>query len=180
MYCNHCGAPMAVDQAVCTACGKSTVETRVAYAARSRVAGHVHLLAVLWMVHGVFWAIATVVMFVIAAVTAGIATGTLPPHRPGPGDAVAPVLFIVLGVSFAGVTIANFIAGLGLLRLRPWARTMALVMAFIALLNMPFGTALGIYTLFVLLPTAAADQYDIMSRNAALYSPAAARTQAPS
>jgi hypothetical protein len=35
----------------------------------------------------------------------------------------------------------------------------ALVMAFLNLLNFPFGTALGVYTLFVLLPDAAGDEY---------------------
>ena len=37
-------------------------------------------------------------------------------------------------------------------------------MAFIALIHPPLGTALGVYTLFVLLPDAAGDEYRRMSQ----------------
>jgi len=45
---------------------------------------------------------------------------------------------------------AGFFAGWGLLQREEWARTVALVVGFLALLNVPIGTALGIYTLWVL------------------------------
>jgi hypothetical protein len=45
------------------------------------------------------------------------------------------------------------VAGWGLLERRPWARTLAIVVAIIALLNPILGTILGIYTLWVLLPS---------------------------
>jgi len=43
-------------------------------------------------------------------------------------------------------------AGWGLLQRAPWARLLALILAFLALFNVPFGTAIGVYTLWVLLP----------------------------
>jgi len=45
----------------------------------------------------------------------------------------------------------GIIAGIGLLKLYPWARMLALVLGFVQLLNIPFGTVLGIYTLWVLM-----------------------------
>jgi len=40
-----------------------------------------------------------------------------------------------------------------LLQREPWARTLAVILGFVSLFfNIPFGTALGIYTLWVLLP----------------------------
>jgi hypothetical protein len=39
----------------------------------------------------------------------------------------------------------------GLLKFQPWARVLTIVLCAINLLNVPFGTALGIYGLWVLL-----------------------------
>jgi hypothetical protein len=41
------------------------------------------------------------------------------------------------------------IAGAGLLLGKPWALTLALVMGCFKLFSFPFGTALGIYTIWV-------------------------------
>jgi hypothetical protein len=46
-----------------------------------------------------------------------------------------------------------------LLQREPWARIVCLIMGFLALLNIPFGTALGVYTLWVLLPAEADEEY---------------------
>jgi hypothetical protein len=55
---------------------------------------------------------------------------------------------------------AGFAAGWGLLQREPWARSVAVVLGFISLFfNVPFGTALGVYTLWVLLPSGAEQAY---------------------
>jgi uncharacterized membrane protein (DUF2068 family) len=59
----------------------------------------------------------------------------------------------------------RFVTGWGLLKLQPWGRTLAIVMGFFALIHPPFDTALGIYTLFVLLPDVAGDEYRQMSQS---------------
>jgi hypothetical protein len=50
--------------------------------------------------------------------------------------------------------------GFALLRRAPWARTLALVTAFVTLIRPITGTVLAIYTLWVLLPNASAQEYD--------------------
>jgi hypothetical protein len=67
---------------------------------------------------------------------------------------------IVLGITFfIGATIGTWIllvsvpgiiAGVGLLRRRTWGRYLALVMSVIWLLNIPIGTAIGAYSIWVL------------------------------
>jgi len=57
-------------------------------------------------------------------------------------------------------------AGLGLLQRESWARPLAIVMSFFELLHIPFGTALGIYTLVVLLPTEASVEYEQLAKAA--------------
>jgi hypothetical protein len=47
-----------------------------------------------------------------------------------------------------------------------WARTVAIILGVISLFNVPFGTALGIYTLWVLLSPNADQEYLALGRGA--------------
>jgi hypothetical protein len=58
-----------------------------------------------------------------------------------------------------GFAIAGGIAGWGLMAHAPWARMLAIVLGCISLIHFPFGTALGIYTLWVLVPGDADAEY---------------------
>ena len=162
MFCNSCGSPIAPDQSICSNCGRSTTGARVACAARTRVAEHVHLLAILWFVVGSFWLIPAVIMGVLAAVI------TVPLALHGVDKIAfvfAPGIFVILCIVFLVSAALRFVAGWGLLKMQPWGRPFALVMGFLGLIHPPFDTALGIYTLFVLLPDAAGDEYRQMSQS---------------
>ena len=56
----------------------------------------------------------------------------------------------------------------GLFERQPWARMLGIVIGFLALLRIPLGTALGIYTLWVLLPESSAREYDQLSSGSGL------------
>ena len=56
------------------------------------------------------------------------------------------LLLLVLALSLPGI-----VAGWGLLKLRPWARILTIVLSVLHLINIPFGTVLAIYGLWVLL-----------------------------
>lgn len=56
------------------------------------------------------------------------------------------VFFFLLAISLPGL-----IAGIGLLQFQPWARILAIVLSVFDLIHIPFGTALGVYGLWVLL-----------------------------
>jgi hypothetical protein len=51
----------------------------------------------------------------------------------------------------------------GLYERQPWARVLGIVVACLALIRIPFGTALGIYTLWVLAPESSGREYDAMA-----------------
>jgi hypothetical protein len=51
------------------------------------------------------------------------------------------------------------LTGWALLTRQPWGRIFAIVFGVIALIHFPLGTALGIYTLWVLAPRLSGDQY---------------------
>lgn len=57
-----------------------------------------------------------------------------------------------LAVIFMSViAIPSILAGAGLLQHREWGRILALVVGILSLIDIPFGTALGIYTIWALM-----------------------------
>ena len=71
----------------------------------------------------------------------------------GDPEAMAVTGFVgtLIGGVFLVLSIPSIIAGAGLLAKKGWARVLALVIGALQLFNFPFGTMLGIYTLWVLL-----------------------------
>jgi hypothetical protein len=48
------------------------------------------------------------------------------------------------------LSLPGIVAGIGLLKFRPWARILTIVISVLNLLNIPWGTILGIYGLWVM------------------------------
>ncbi len=68
---------------------------------------------------------------------------------------------IVVGVvASAALAIAT---GIALLNRASWARVLAVIAAVLALIKFPLGTALGIYTLYVLAPRMSGMEWDEMT-----------------
>ena len=82
--------------------------------------------------------------------------------RPKPPTAFLRPLLSVIGIFVLAKAACGFIAGWGLMQREPWARIIALVLGFISLFNIPFGTAVGVYTLWVLLPGQSQQEYDAL------------------
>jgi hypothetical protein len=73
--------------------------------------------------------------------------------------AFLPVIMVVAVLASA----LALLVGYALLTRRPWGRPLAIVVAVLSLLKFPFGTALGIYTLWVLAPATSAMEYDAIA-----------------
>ncbi len=154
MYCNYCGAVMGPRQSVCPSCGKPApiIED---YEAKLR--DHLRLLAILWLVVAALWVVPAGVLFALGT---AIGTGIHIATPDTPATIFVPILFYSIAVFLLIGAAGSFFAGWGLLKLRPWGRVVALVLGFISLLHPPFGTALGVYTLIVLLPGSAGQMYE--------------------
>jgi uncharacterized membrane protein (DUF2068 family) len=70
-------------------------------------------------------------------------------------------LFCAVATGILGV-----IAGYGLLQRKSWGRIVALVAAFISVISIPFGSAIAIYTLLVLLAGHADREYGQLAATA--------------
>lgn len=71
---------------------------------------------------------------------------------------LAIVATFVLGLMVV-ISIPGIITGWGLLKRKPWARVLALVIGFLSLMSFPFGTLLGVYTIWALLAHDEASDY---------------------
>ena len=86
----------------------------------------------------------------------GLASGLLlgPLANPAATAAYGPVIdTIVRGWLWLLLILAIpcIALGIGLLKFRPWARSIGTVIAILELLNFPIGTALGVYALWVIM-----------------------------
>jgi hypothetical protein len=62
---------------------------------------------------------------------------------------IGGLVFIV----FLVLSLPSLVVGIGLLQFKPWGRILGIVLSALHLFNVPFGTVLGIYGLWVLLST---------------------------
>jgi hypothetical protein len=71
------------------------------------------------------------------------------------GDRDAMGILLIVGVAVCGavtlVSAPGIVVGIGLLKFKPWARVLALILGFLNLPGFPLGTVLGIYTFVSLL-----------------------------
>ncbi len=104
---------------------------------------HVNLVAILHLGFGILGASLAVFIYLIFVVL-GVASGE--------GEAFA--ILSLIGAPIAGLallfSVPKIVGGIWLLRFRPWARILVMILSAIDLVNFPFGTALGVYSLWVL------------------------------
>lgn len=115
------------------------------------MAQHVKILGILHIVFGALGAIFALLMMTVFGGIAGVVNMTAETRD---AAVAAPILVVVGGIVtifILLISIPGIVAGVGLLQFRPWARVLTIVLSALELLHVPFGTALGIYGLWVLL-----------------------------
>jgi hypothetical protein len=159
MFCNRCGTQLQPDFNLCPKCGAPVGTSASTPAPTGRLQRHLRTLGILWIAVGVLWIIPSLVLMGIS-------------HAPHLmiGDemfsrAFMPPMMFSLGIVFLVIAASGIFVGWGLMNRERWARMTAIVVGILALfIHPPLGTALGIYTLWVLLPAESAAEYDRMSQ----------------
>ena len=116
------------------------------------MAGHVKAVGIIHIVLGAMGVCAAlIVLLVFGGLAGATAVG-------GAGDADARTGAALMGgiggfvfILILALSAPAVVAGIGLLKFRPWARILTIVLSCLNLLNIPIGTALGVYSLWVLL-----------------------------
>jgi zinc-ribbon domain len=168
MFCTHCGASLQADQRFCGSCGTSAAApgsaltspvtpapvATVRVPSLGRVGRHVRMLGVLWIALSAIHLLRGGGRSLGARMVGLVARGWSDDVPWGwPVGHVVPAFLSFTGLISLVLAALGFVAGWGLLERRPWARTLAIVVAIIALVNPILATILGIYTLWVLLPS---------------------------
>ena len=173
MYCNHCGRALNAGDQVCSGCGERVISgprlnpvagPRMYVVPSNRVRQHVGVLATLWMVNGIVR-----LLEVCSFTFFGHVFLSRVFSRDNWGGWSFPfgwnVWPLSLGLAWVAILLGTFglihlILAWGLHERKLWARPLGLVIGFLALLRFPLGTALGIYTIWVLLPEVSAREYE--------------------
>ena len=187
MTCSRCGCEQGGSAQFCRQCGErfgqpgipfqgwgqpgtaAAIPPYAAYEmnqARERVEGNLQPLAILWYCFGA--------IRIVTGLTAMLALHTMshmgwcengdtPPLLPELFHVLAPLVLVTAVV----MGLLSLLVGYGLQTRQPWGRTLAIVFGILALIKIPVGTALGIYTLWVLTPSASGQEWQRLQRKAA-------------
>ena len=113
---------------------------------------HVDFVGVLFIVWGLLTTLIGVSTLALGAAAMALMASA---SREGGGGGFAAGLTAAVFATLAILAIvwgtAHVVVGVPLRRRRPWARMLALMLGSVDLLLLPYGTALGVYALWVLL-----------------------------
>jgi hypothetical protein len=158
MFCNRCGTQLQPSFNLCPKCGAPIGAPAAISTPSGSLERHLRTLGILWIIIGVLWIIPSLVLMGFSHAPHWMMGDDMLAHA-----FVPPVMFS-LGIVFFIIAAGGVLVGWGLMHHERWARMTAIVIGILALFHPPFGTALGIYTLWVLLPADAAAEYDRMSQ----------------
>jgi hypothetical protein len=192
MYCDGCGNQVTSGGQFCTKCGKPIVPSGVAaspatgqgmgqaggpagaYGARTgaaegRVQRNIHRLATLWMISGILRLAGIGFMMIFGRMFFPFMRGWGGPVVwPFGGRWGGDIPFLgglfSLGIFLGLFGVLHLVLAWGLFERESWARMLGLVLGFLGLLRFPLGTALGIYTLWVLLPEESGREYERLAQ----------------
>ncbi len=161
MFCNACGRELQPGQQYCSACGQPV---GVALIPRSinRVAHHVQMVGILWIVYSCLDLLGGIALVVVAATIFSSLS-----HVEGVSNQIPAFVqsfLVAIGMFLILKAAIETGAGIGLLQRRPWARILAIVLGVIALLNIPLGSGLGVYTLWALFSPESQKEYEGMAK----------------
>jgi hypothetical protein len=167
MTCAACGSVLAQDVRFCPHCGAAVafpppgaIYTPPPLLAYTRVARNLQPLGVLWIVYAVLRLLTSLAGMLFLH-------GIFGSHRYNGWDFgwgpfghgwMAALWPFVLSSMLVGAGV-SLLTAWALLTRQPWGRVLAIVFSIFALIHFPLGTALGVYSLWVLAPRLSGEEY---------------------
>jgi hypothetical protein len=130
-----------------------TSEVPLVYGSRSLASTQPRILGLCWIVYGVL-RLAMTLWLLTLTTTATLMFGALLTRVPDPFSLMSLFHFFYLGVMIWSAVsgVIGILAGVTLLSGQRSARPLAIAAALLSLSELPFGIALGVYTLVVVVP----------------------------
>lgn len=127
----------------CSQCG-ARLSTDAENLLPNQMEKHVTLVAIINIVFGAIGLLVGLFLFMVL-IFGGLISG----------DSEAAAITGIVGTTLCGffmiLSIPEFIGGIGLLKRKGWARILVLIISILDLINIPIGTMIGIYSIWVLL-----------------------------
>lgn len=173
MTCAACGSVLAQDVRFCPHCGAPVASPPPGYNYQpgppppyTRVARNLQPLGILWLVYAGLRTMTGLLGVVFLHGLFGVRhynySGLGSGWGPFGSSWLAALWPMALGTLLISVGV-SVLVGCALLTRQSWARVLAIIFGIIALIHFPLGTALGIYTLWVLVPRASGEEYDALA-----------------
>jgi hypothetical protein len=177
LFCQQCGKPLDATAQFCGACGARTPLNRQPAAlslaspeiseavAKQSLAGHLRVMGILWAIYSGFrilmaiWTIVFSRMLMPAFMDQlGKTMSEQNDNAPDFAPFFQSLMHLMSGFYLLSAIISilggalGFWAAWALLKREGRGRLLALIVACVSLISIPFGTGLGVYTLVILLP----------------------------
>ena len=108
---------------------------------------HNRVLGIMHLIFGGFFALVTLMLFLIFGFIA-VPLSNFPPEPNAPPMGFFIAIMAAVVVIYGVLSVPSIIAGYGMLKRRSWSRMAGIVAAILASVSFPFGTALCVYTLW--------------------------------
>ena len=168
MTCSSCGAVFAQDAHFCPHCGTPVVQQPQpspvypgypAVLPYTRVSRHLQVAGILWIVYAFERTASKLVgLMFLHGIFGSHLNADWNNWSPLGNFGFAMIWPVVVASLIVGLGL-SLLTGYALLTKQPWGRVIAIVTSILALFHPIFGTALGIYILWLLAPAASGDEY---------------------
>lgn len=111
----------------------------------SKMKKHVTIVGALQIGFSILWLIVAIILFFVLNFAKGFV---------GNDEIATKVLgFIsyIIPVFIGFISVLGLVGGIGLLSYRPWARILVIIVSALGCFNIPIGTLVGVYTIWVLM-----------------------------
>jgi hypothetical protein len=111
----------------------------------SKMKKHVTVVGALQIGFSILWLILAIILFFVLNFAKGFV------NNDEIATKVLGFIGYILPVFIGFISILGLVGGIGLLSYRPWARILVIIVAALGCFNIPIGTLVGVYTIWVLM-----------------------------